>query len=52
MHARRCFNIVLVCPGCQKTYESHDGIGKHITEIHDGSCAMVGEEAGIKMATE
>ena len=52
MHACRCFNIVLVCLGCQKTYESHDGIGKHITEIHDGSSAMVGEEAGTKMAAE
>ena len=51
-HARRCFNIVLVFLGCQRTYESHDGIGKHIAEIHDGSCVMVGEEAGTKTATE
>ena len=52
MHACRCFNIVLVCPGCQKTYKSHDGIGKHIAKIHDGSCAMVEEEAGTKTAAE
>ena len=51
-HACRCFNIVLVNLGCQKTYESHDGIGKHIAEVHDGSGVMVGEEAGTKMATE
>ena len=38
-HARRCFNIVLVCPNCQKTYESHDGVSKHISEMH-GSCGV------------
>ena len=51
-HAHRCFNIILICLGCQKKYESHDGIGKHITEIHGGSCAVVGEEAITEMATE
>ena len=51
-HAHRCFNIILICPGFQKKYESHDGIDKHIIEIHGGSCAVVGEEAITKMATE
>ena len=39
-HARRCFNIVLVCPNCQKTYESHDGVSKHISKMHNGSCGV------------
>ena len=51
-HAHRCFNIILICSVCQKTYESHDGIDKHITEIHGGSCAVVGEEAITKTAAE
>ena len=51
-HACRCFNIILICLGCQKKYESHDGIGKHITEIHGGSCAVVGEEAITETAVE
>ena len=36
-HARRCFNIKLVCSGCKKEYESHDGIEKHINEVHGGN---------------
>ena len=52
MHAHRCFNIILVCLGCQKTYESHNGNGKHITEIHGGSCMRVGEESSTDMAIE
>ena len=51
-HAHRFFNIVLICLGCQKNDESRDGIAKHITEIHGGSCAVVGEEAITEMATE
>ena len=51
-HARRCFNIILIYLGCQKKYESPDGIGKHITEIHGGSCAVVGDEAITETATE
>ena len=43
-HARRCFNIKLVCPQCQKEYESSDGIDKHISEVHNGICE-VGKEA-------
>ena len=37
-HARRCFNIKLVCPRCQEEYESSEGIDRHIAEIHDGEC--------------
>ena len=35
-HARQCFNIKLVCPRCQKEYESSEGIDRHIAKIHDG----------------
>ena len=28
-HAQRCFNIKLVCPRCQKEYESSEGIDRH-----------------------
>ena len=44
-HARRCFNIKLVCPQCQKEYESSDGIDKHIAEIHNGICKV---ETGVE----
>ena len=39
-HARRCFNIKLVCPQCQKEYESSEGIDRHIAEVHDGKCEV------------
>ena len=37
-YACQCFNINLICPVCQKEYESNQGINKHITETHDGKC--------------
>ena len=47
-HAHRCFNIKLICPVCEKEFESHDGIEKHINEKHDGKCAVeVGAEKGV-----
>lgn len=49
-HARRCFNIVLICPGCQKSYESHDGANKHINEVHGGSCEVVEGESSEMIA--
>ena len=39
-HARHCFNIKLICPVCEKEFESHDGIEKHINEKHDGKCKV------------
>ena len=39
-HAQQCFNIKLVCPRCQKEYESSEGIDRHIVEIHDGKCEV------------
>ena len=39
-HACQCFNIKLVCPVCQKKYESNKGINRHIIEIHDRKCDM------------
>ena len=28
-HAHHCFSIKLICPVCEKEFESHDGIEKH-----------------------
>ena len=39
-HARHCFNIKLICPACEKEFESHDVIEKHINEKHDGKCEV------------
>ena len=47
-HARRCFNIKLICPVCEKEFESHDGIEKHINKKHDGKCVVeVEAEKGV-----
>ena len=41
-HAHHCFNIKLIFPVCEKEFESHDGIKKHINEKHDGKCEVEG----------
>ena len=47
-HARHCFNIKLICPVCEKEFESHDGIKKHINEKHDGKYVVeVKAEKGL-----
>ena len=57
-HAQQCFNIKLVCPRCQKEYESSEGIDRHIAEIHDGECdvQVIGktkkDDGVTSMATE
>ena len=45
-YARHCFNIKLICPVCEKEFESHDGIEKHINEKHDGKCEAKVEAEG------
>ena len=39
-HAHRCFNIKLICPVCEKEFESYNGIEKHINKKHDGKCEV------------
>ena len=47
-HAHRCLNIKLICPVCEKEFESHDGIKKHINEKHNSKCVVeVGAEKGV-----
>ena len=47
-HAHHCFNIKLICPVCEKEFESHDGIKKHINGKHDGKCVVeVGAEKEV-----
>ena len=49
-HAHHCFNIKLICPVCEKEFESHDGIKKHVNEKHDGKCVVeVGAEKGVTL---
>ena len=53
-HTGHCFNIKLICPACEKEFESHDGIEKHINEKHDGKCEVEVEakEGVIPMVTK
>ena len=47
-HAHHCFNIKLICPVCEKEFESHDGIEKHINKKHNGKCVVeVGAEKEV-----
>ena len=47
-HTHHCFNIKLICPVCEKEFESHNGIEKHINEKHDGKCVVeVEAEKGV-----
>ena len=39
-HACCCFNIKLICPVCEKEFESHNGIEKHINKKHNGKCVV------------
>ena len=51
-HAHHCFSIKLVCPQCQKEYESSDGIDKHISEIHNGICEVGKDVRDTPMVTK
>ena len=38
----------MICPVCEKEFESHDGIEKHINEKHDDKCVVeVEAEKGV-----
>ena len=47
-HAHHCFYIKLICPVCEKEFESYDGIEKHINKKHNGKCVVeVEAEKGV-----
>ena len=53
-HARHCLNIKLISPMCEKEFESHNGIKKHINEKHDGKCVVevIAEKRATPMVTK